>query len=60
MVAVGAKLTALALSLFGLHVVVAAAMLTLDLRKRETVYAEADDPTAAGVSEPVPPTPTVA
>ena len=36
-------------------------MLTLDLRKRETVQPDAEEPTAAGVStEPVPPTPTVA
>jgi hypothetical protein len=54
---VGAKLTALALGLLGLQLVLAAAMLTLDLRKRETVYVDADEPTAAGVaSEPVTPT----
>ena len=60
MITVGAKLTALAVSLLGLQLVLAVAMLTLDLRKRETVYAEVEEPTAAGVSEPVPPTPTVA
>ena len=60
MIAVGAKLTALAVSLLGLQVALAAAMLTLDLRKRETYYEEAEEPTAAGVSEPVPSTQTVA
>src|SRR5436305_116542 len=61
MVAVGAKLTALALALLGLQVALAAAMLTLDLRKRETVQPDADEPTAAGVSsDPVPPAPTAA
>jgi O-antigen/teichoic acid export membrane protein len=59
MIAVGDKLTALALGLLGLQLVLAAAMLTLDLRKRPTDYVEADEPTAAGV-EPVPPTPTAA
>jgi O-antigen/teichoic acid export membrane protein len=57
MIAVGAKLTALALGLLGLQLALAAAMLTLDLRKRETVYVDAEEPTAAGVaSEPVTPT----
>ena len=60
MISVGAQLTALALFLLGLHVVLAAAMLTLDLRRRETYYEEAEEPTAAGVSEPVPSTQTVA
>jgi O-antigen/teichoic acid export membrane protein len=62
MVAVGAKLTALALSLLGLHVVVAATMITLALRTRAGAgYAgEPEEATAAGTSEPAPPTPTVA
>jgi len=57
MITVGAKLTALALGLLGLQVLLAAAMLTLDLRRRETVQPDAEEPTAAGVaSEPVTPT----
>jgi O-antigen/teichoic acid export membrane protein len=60
MIAVGDKLTALALGLLALQLVLAAAMLTLDLRKRPTDYVEADEATAAGVSEPIPPTPTAA
>src|SRR5256885_2066085 len=57
MIAVGAKLTALALGLLGLQRVLAAAMLSLDLRKREVVYPDAEEPTAAGVAtEPVTPT----
>src|SRR3954471_14295633 len=60
MIAVGDKLTALALGLLGLQLVLAAAMLTLDLRRRPTDYVEAEEPTAGGVSEAVPPTPTVA
>jgi O-antigen/teichoic acid export membrane protein len=60
MVAVGPKLTELALALLGLHVALAAAMLALDLRRPAQDYADAEEPTAAGVSEPVPPAPTVA
>src|SRR3954469_4980294 len=60
MIAVGDKLTALAAGLLGLQLVLAAAMLTPDLRKRPTDYGEADEPTAAGVTEPIPPTPTAA
>src|SRR3954452_4254583 len=59
MIAVGAKLTALAAGLLGLQIVLAAAMLTLDLRKKGTAYVEADDATAAGVP-PEPVTPTAA
>jgi hypothetical protein len=59
MIAVGAKLTALAAGLLGLQLALAAAMLTLDLRKKETAYVEADEPTAAGVP-PEPVTPTAA
>jgi O-antigen/teichoic acid export membrane protein len=61
MVAVGAKLTALALSLLGLHAVTAAAMLTLALRRPAGSYAaEVGEPTAAGAEEPAPTAPTVA
>jgi O-antigen/teichoic acid export membrane protein len=60
MITVGDKLTALALGLLGLQLALAIAMLALDLRRRPTDYVEADEPTAAGVSEPLPPTPTVA
>src|SRR3954470_23513972 len=60
MIVVGAQLTELALSLLGLHVVLAAAMLALDLRKPAQDYAEADEVTAAGLADTVPPTPTVA
>jgi hypothetical protein len=62
MVAVGANLTTLALSLLGLHLALAGAMLVLDLRQRPSVgdYADADEPTAADASEPAPATPTVA
>jgi O-antigen/teichoic acid export membrane protein len=57
MITVGAKLTALALGLLALQLALAAAMLTLDLRKKETAYVEAEEATAAGVaSEPVTPT----
>jgi O-antigen/teichoic acid export membrane protein len=57
MIAVGDKLTALAAGLLGLQLVLAAAMLALDFRKKETVYVEADEPTGAGVP-PGPVTPT--
>jgi O-antigen/teichoic acid export membrane protein len=60
MVAVGAKLTALALGLLGLHVTVAAAMLALALRRPPRDYAGVDERTAAGAEEPLPATPTVA
>jgi O-antigen/teichoic acid export membrane protein len=60
MIVVGAQLTELALSLLGLHVVLAAAMLALDLRKPAQDYADADEVTASGVADTVPPTPTVA
>jgi hypothetical protein len=65
MVAVGANLRNLALALLGLHVVVAAAMLTLALRQRPARggYAEAvaaDAGAEASSAEPAPPTPTVA
>jgi O-antigen/teichoic acid export membrane protein len=62
MVTVGADLTGLALSLLGLHICAAAAMLTLALRRRSIPGDYVDDPddTAAGVSDPAPPTPTVA
>jgi O-antigen/teichoic acid export membrane protein len=67
MVAVGgSRLTALALGLLGLHVVVAAVMLTLALRHRSEpgdYVDEADDATVAAATaagEPVPPAPTVA
>jgi O-antigen/teichoic acid export membrane protein len=62
MVAVGAKLTALALSLLGLHAVTAAAMLTFALRRPAAggYAAEVGEPTAAGAEEPAPPAPTVA
>src|SRR3954463_14088197 len=59
MIAVGAKLTALAAGLLGLQIVLAAARLTPDPRQEETAYVEADDPTAAGVP-PEPVTPTAA
>ena len=59
MIAVGPKLTELALALLAQHVVLATAMLALDLRKPAQDYAEAEEPTAAGVSEALPPTPTV-
>ncbi|MEA2439824.1 MAG: hypothetical protein QOH76_1248 [Thermoleophilaceae bacterium] len=59
MIAVGDQLTTLALSLLGLHVALALAMLTLDLRKPAQDYVVDEDATAAGVSEPVPPAPTV-
>jgi O-antigen/teichoic acid export membrane protein len=65
MVAVGAQLTSLALALLTLHVVVAAAMLTLALRQRPARggYAGAvasDAGAEASSAEPAPPTPTVA
>jgi O-antigen/teichoic acid export membrane protein len=51
--AVGAKLTALALALVSLHIVLAASMVTLALRKpAPRVYPEV---TAVGVEEPAPP-----
>jgi O-antigen/teichoic acid export membrane protein len=62
LVAVGDDLTALALALLGLHLAVAAAMLTLALRRPSGDYAGAVevDPTGAASEEPVPPAPTVA
>src|SRR3954447_22045178 len=60
MITVGDKLTALALGLLGLQLALAIAMLALDLRGRPTDCVGPDEPTAAGVSEPLPPTPTVA
>jgi O-antigen/teichoic acid export membrane protein len=61
MVAVGAQLTALAASLLGLHVVLAATMVALALRRPAgRLYAGVEEPTAAGAEEPVPPAPTVA
>jgi O-antigen/teichoic acid export membrane protein len=60
MVSVGASLTTLAISLLAMHVVLAAVMLTLALRRRsERVYDEDGEPTAAGVEESAPPAPTV-
>jgi O-antigen/teichoic acid export membrane protein len=56
MVAIGAKLTALALGLLGMHLALAATMLVLAMRR----YAVADEPTAAAGAEESAPTPTVA
>src|SRR3954470_4541508 len=62
----GSRLTTLALGLLGLHLVVAAVMLTLALRHKlqpGDYFDEADDATAAAAAvagEPVPPAPTAA
>jgi O-antigen/teichoic acid export membrane protein len=57
LIAVGSKLTALALALLGLHLMVATAMLVLALR-RPAAYD--DETVAAAASEEPAPTPTVA